>query len=218
MGKLKDLTGKKFGRLTVLEYVGRKSGKTLWLCKCDCGNKITAIGGNLTRKTKPRKSCGCYQKEAHLKSITKHGFATSKKSAGYYIYNTWCNMQDRCSKPNETNYDRYGGRGISVCSEWNHPRVFVEWAKENGWKKGLQIDRIDNNGNYEPDNCHFVTSAENCQNRSSTKLNAEKVRKIRELYETGKKNVNELLAMFDVCGGTIYSIINYKSWRNIESI
>jgi hypothetical protein len=86
------------------------------------------------------------------------------------IYNTWRGMVGRCNNPSDIYYHNYGGRGIAVCNEWQDASTFIAWALANGWEEGLQIDRIDNDGNYEPGNCRFVTRSENCRNMRSNRL------------------------------------------------
>ena len=89
----------------------------------------------------------------------KHGYSS------HSLYDTWVSMRQRCNNENRENYPHYGGRGISVCDEWNNADTFIEWALNNGWKKVLQLDRRDNDGNYHPNNCRFVTPKINSNNR-----------------------------------------------------
>ena len=104
--------------------------------------------------------------ENKLKPCRRHGLYKDNKN----LFNLWQTMKTRCENPKRKNYDRYGGRGITVCEEWHEAKNFVEWALNNGYKKGLQLDRIDNNKGYSPDNCKFVTPTENCRNRRNTKF------------------------------------------------
>ena len=158
-----DLTNQKFNRLTVLEYSGKnKCGTSLWLCRCDCGTEKVIISSHL--KNGNTASCGCLQKEIASESQTTHGRSYHPL---YFVLDA---MKQRCYNKNNKAYKNYGGRGITVCPEWrNEPEVFIDWAKANGYEIGLQIDRINNDGNYEPNNCRFVTRKENNNNRRDNK-------------------------------------------------
>lgn len=166
MGGFRDLSGKTFGRLTVLSCAGRaKDHHVLWKCLCRCGN-TTIVPSNsllLGRTT----SCGCYPIELirsrGLNSATHHLRHTR-------LYTIWANMKQRCTNPNYPQFKDYGGRGISVCSEWaNSFKRFYTWAMENGYQKHLTIDRIDNNGIYEPSNCRWVTMLVQNHNKRNSK-------------------------------------------------
>lgn len=153
-----DLTGQRFGRLVVVRYAGRSRGKkNLWLCKCDCGNeKVVEVDKLHSGNTK---SCGCLQREVHRKCRMTHGKSDTK------LYLVWREMITRTENQNAERYSIYGGRGISICGEWhNNFQLFYDWAIQNGYKEGLTIDRIDVNGNYEPDNCRWITPYEQSRN------------------------------------------------------
>lgn len=150
-----DMTGQKFGRLTVIEYAySDKEKKAVWLCRCDCGNTCYARGKSL--RTGVKQSCGCYQRERTREASVKHG------GCGTKLRNSWKAMKARCYDPNSYGFPWYGGRGITVCDEWLHSfGAFRDWALANGYREGLSIDRIDADGNYEPSNCRWISKSEN---------------------------------------------------------
>jgi len=154
MGKVKDITGQKFGKLTVIKRHGNDNfGQATWGCLCECGKKKVVTGYDL--RGGRSKSCGCLQRSGtHGKSKTR-------------LYRTWVSMKTRCLDENHNSYASYGGRGIKVCEYWLNPKNFMDWALKNGYDMALQLDRIDNNGNYCPENCRYVTSKKNNQNRSN---------------------------------------------------
>lgn len=155
-----DLTGDVKGWLTVL-YEGERrrspSGKIrrYWVCKCKCGNIVEVTTANL--RNGHTVSCGCYNKDNQRERNTTHGLSDTDE---YKLYRT---VKHRCGKAK-------GYENVEMCAEWDgHPEVFIAWLHENGWRKGLQIDRRDNEKGYSPDNCHMVTPKRNVRNRRCTK-------------------------------------------------
>ena len=168
MGQIKDLTNMRFGRLTAIKIVGKnKYNYSEWLCKCDCGNeKITNVSSLLNGSTK---SCGCLQKEMAIKSNSTHKKSTTK------LYWVWRAIKQRCYNINNKHYHNYGARGITMCDEWrNSFENFYNWSKLNGYNenainKTCTIDRINNDGNYEPNNCRWVDMKVQSNNRRKRK-------------------------------------------------
>jgi len=162
MGKIKDLGGMTFGLLVAVEMVGLdKHKKAKWRCVCECGSESVVTGADLlSGKTK---SCKCRRNELNRNRPRTHGLSRHK------LFPIWANMRQRCQDPNSGNYYRYGGRGISVCAQWDNSFLaFYDFCIENGWKEGLQIDRIDNNGDYAPDNFRWTDQKSQVRNRRVT--------------------------------------------------
>lgn len=168
MGKLIDLTGQRFGRLTVIERVENDlCGQVKWHCKCDCGEE-TDVQSNSLRNGRVR-SCGCLLREKAAEQC-RISFATHHLRHSR-LYPIWVGMKGRCYNLHNKSYPRYGGRGITVCNEWLHNfQAFYDWAMVNGYRDDLSIDRIDVNGNYEPSNCRWATMKEQQNNRSTNRI------------------------------------------------
>lgn len=161
MSVAKDLTGQRFYRwMVICQSEERQCKSIMWICRCDCGTERIVNGANLRRGL--TKSCGCHNKEmaaTHCKNMAKHNMHNSR------LYHIWNGMKRRCQNQNAANYKNYGGRGISVCDEWQSFEPFCEWALANGYGDELSIDRIDVNGNYEPSNCRWATWKEQASNK-----------------------------------------------------
>lgn len=164
MSHLKDLTGQKFNRWTVISRAQNdKRGQAQWHCVCECGN-TSIVGGKDLRLGKSR-SCGCLQKETAAIIKKTHGKSNSR------LFHIWNAMRNRCGNSASPNYYLYGGRGIKVCDEWKSSFVpFYEWAITHGYADNLSIDRIDVNGNYEPSNCRWATVIQQARNKRNTRL------------------------------------------------
>jgi len=206
MGKLIDITGQRFGRLTVVKksYVD-KDNFVRWECLCDCGK--TYFGRSYELRNGKVKSCGCLESENRHDIANKSTHGLSKLP----IYKVWKAIKSRCYRNTDKRYSRYGGRGISVCDEWlNDPESFIKWSVENGYKVGLTIDRKDNNGDYSPDNCRFITTAQNNRNSSNTHLTESDIDRIKSLYSGGMIQI-DIAQMFGITQQTVSKIVNNKT-------
>lgn len=159
--RFKNLTGQKFGRLTVKYHYGKnKHSHNLWYCECECGGH--AIVDTNALRSGDTKSCGCLAKELTIKRSTTHGKTKHK------LYRIYAHMKERCYSENSQDYEYYGGRGIKICDEWLLDfENFYQWAINSGYTEGLTIDRIDVNGNYEPSNCRWTTMKKQNNNKRS---------------------------------------------------
>lgn len=160
------MVGQRYTRLTVIRENGRnKHGGVLWLCECDCGNQIEVSTNSLNKGN--TKSCGClyrdYLNNSRPNSI-KHGASKSR------LYTIWRDMKLRCYNKKQIGYKNYGARGIKVCNEWLYDFIsFKNWAMDSGYQNGLTLDRLDNDGNYEPSNCKWSTPKEQSNHKRNNR-------------------------------------------------
>lgn len=202
MGKFKDLTGERFGRLIAISAEKDTQGRRyVWNCKCDCGNFVKAKSADLT--TGKKKSCGCIQKEILRNRNLKHGHS------GERLYSVWKGMVGRCYNPNHTSYYRYGGRGIGVCADWkNDYESFRKWAIKNGYDENAKygdctLDRENVNEDYSPENCRWVdefAQANNTRYNHVLEYNGESL------------TVAQWSRKLGISVYVIYARVNYLGW------
>ena len=205
-----DYTGQKFGRLTFVGYIGRKKNKSTWLLRCDCGKEFEKpareiVSGNTS-------SCGCMAKELRLKRFTRHGMHKTP------LYQKYQDMIRRCYNPDTVRYECYGAKGVKVCKEWlkenNGFENFKSWAFENGYKEYdpnktarkdvLTLDRIDNNGDYSPENCRWAKFKVQENNKSNN---------VYMWYKGTRYSLKELSERFDIS----YSIVQRKYHKGLSA-
>lgn len=158
-----NILGQRFGRLIVIDLAERRGphGRSLWLCRCNCGEQIAAYPENL--RSGNTKSCGCWHREIDRAFHLRHGEADRRNGKVTTEYRSWCAMLARCNNPNNHAYDRYGGRGIRVCKRW---LKFENFLADMGRRPlGLTLDRINNDGGYKPSNCRWATPKQQANNR-----------------------------------------------------
>lgn len=213
MGKFIDLTGQKFGRLLVLERAENKYGRTAWKCKCDCGNYKEVTSYDL--KSQKIKSCNCLQKENGIIIGKTKGYTSTHNLSKTRIYAIWLSIKQRCYYKRGISYKNYGGRGIKICNEWlNKENGFINfynWAIENGYdenksRKEQSLDRIDVNGNYEPNNCRWVTMKIQQNNKQNNKI---------IIYKNKKYTISELSDKLGISSATLNWRIKHN-WKECE--
>jgi hypothetical protein len=186
---LNDLIGQKFNKLTIIS-ARREKGRIYVKAKCECGN-IKEFNYNAL-KNGHTKSCGCINKTANGKSSET-------------LYHTWKHIMERCYRKNDPRYTDWGGRGIEVCDEWKDYLSFKKWALNNGYQDNLSIDRIDNDKNYCPENCRWVTMKEQNRNKRNT---------IKVIFHGKEKPLKTLCEELNLN----YNSVKYKLKKGIDVI
>ena len=202
-----DLTNQTINNLKFLSYKKYDNGEIKWMCQCYCGKEFVARANHIKRKL--IQSCGCL----NSKNVTDRNKSNRKWKEGYKnLYSTWLKITYRCLDPNNKSYKRYGGRGISLYEEWKTDfNKFAEWIIENlGEKVSLKfsLDRINNDGNYEPGNLRWATHNQQGRNRRGLKLNEEMANEIRN----SKKSLSVLAKKYNCSKSTIARVKNNKGW------
>ncbi len=164
MPPLIDLTGQTFGWLEVIGRAPNRGKEPHWVCQCQCAHAVVVRGLHL--RSGNTKSCGCLKRELCRPRFKTHGLSQALPR----LYRIWVGMRERCLNPRHVRYRRYGGSGITVSSGWHGYAAFHEWATTNGYREDLSIDRINNDGNYEPNNCRWATPKDQARNTSRKRL------------------------------------------------
>lgn len=202
-GNYEDISGKKFNKLTALEYAGQGNRRrTYWICQCECGNKVRVQTVHL--KSGHTKSCGCVMKD-NQKNIGKLNYVNGLSQTR--IGRIYCNMINRCRNKKIPMYKYYGARGIKFCNEW-HPlkngfKNFCDWAFANGYSEELTLDRIDVNGNYEPSNCRWVDKITQANNKRDTQ---------RFTYKGENLTISEISRKYNIKYFPLRSRIKILGW------
>lgn len=152
--------GQRFDRLVVVKSIGVRRRYNHYLCRCDCGNEVEVRSARLSSGN--TRSCGCLRTERRINQLSKHG------GYGTPTYQSWRRMKERCLNPENGSYPRYGGRGVTVCERWMSFKNFLADMGER--PKGMTLERRDNDGNYEPDNCVWATPKQQARNRSDNRV------------------------------------------------
>ena len=203
MPKYIELTGQRFGKLVVLKRVeNAKDGATRFLCQCDCGNTKVIRSKHL--KSGAISDCGCEKSQRTRNNNLKHG------GSGTRLYNIWIKMRDRCKNPHSADWADYGGRGITVCDKWDSSfESFRKWAESAGYEKGKSIDRIDVNSGYYPDNCRWVSTQIQANNKRNNHIVS---------YHGKKMSLADVARLSTVPYGTIKRRICVYGWSVEEAV
>lgn len=191
-----DLSGRRFGRLLVLDYDHTdRNNNTFWRCLCDCGNEH--IAGRKGLMSGDTLSCGCYHREIS----TKHGMSSSP------LYTVWASIKQRCNNPANQEYKNYGARGIFICDEWDVFKNFKDWALNNGYAEGLSIDRIDNDDGYYPENCRWADNITQGNNRRTCHY---------VTYGGETRTISEWARLFGLAYKTLWYRVRNNDMRDFE--
>lgn len=207
MKRIEYQPGQKIRGLVFLKEVIKKNNSRRALFQCVCGNEFESYLNKV--RFGHTRSCGCLKIQATIERNLTHGLTY------HPLYSVWKSMKHRCYNKRNKNYHNYGGRGISVCNDWKDtPNSFIDWGMANGYSQGLEIDRENNDGNYEPGNCRFVSGTENNRNRRTTKLNWDIVNEIRntKLLLKDAITISELSEAFKASPKQISMILNNTRW------
>lgn len=192
----KEKIEERYGRLAVIREVEeRKWGRRQYLCRCDCGKEKIVKGANLNNGH--TRSCGCLSREVSSRLMKTHG---QKKTR---LYRIWAGMKTRCLNQEVAVYPRYGGKGVTLCDEWMSFEGFQKWANASGYKKDLTIERMDNDGNYEPGNCTWISMGRQSWNRSNT---------IWIAYNGETKSLPEWCNSLGLSYQMVFSRLKYLKW------
>lgn len=200
-----DLTGQVFGRLTVIGVDDKNTRKTYYYCRCECGNVKSIRSDSLISGA--IRSCGCMKQEQDKTNLTanhKHKMSHTR------LYEIWQGMKSRCYNSHDPRYSRYGGRGITVCDEWQKDfNIFYSWAVENGYAENLTIDRIDNESGYSPDNCRWADAEMQGRNRSSN---------IKITIGNATKTLVEWCEIFELDYKAVYAKYRRNKFKGIDDL
>jgi hypothetical protein len=206
MSKKINMTGLRIGILTVVAEAQSADRHTRWLCRCDCGNETIATAGLLRHSKRPLQSCGC------RRGVRSHGMGGRKRKPNP-AYETWCHIKRRCLDEGSASFADYGGRGITVCERWRGS--FVAFLEDMGERPaGMSIDRINNDGNYEPGNCRWADKHVQAQNRRDTVLSPEIVRAIRAAHASGMRYADVGRAL-GVNKEKVRKVCLRETWANV---
>lgn len=212
--RCKDERGNRYFRLMVVERAGCIRADAAWLCECDCGQRKVVPGRHL--RGGQIKSCGCWQFEKNQVNPNikvKHGH--DQRAGETAEYRAWQHMLRRCDPASRTNFQNYAARGITVCERWRYD--FSAFLADVGPRPSPShsIDRINNNGNYEPGNVRWATRSQQNQNTRGNKLNETSVREIRRRWSAGGNNTAALAREFGVSSSTIWRVVTNRQWRDL---